>query len=274
MICASKLVVKGRLLGGLFCSFLLLSSNAPTAKAHILNLSSQIEHWSYQETGHDGTRLNTEKGWLPTLKTTGEFQFHNSFSLHLLYEAQQGSLDYNGQTQSGQPHKTETSTQTQKLRFSLGYQHKQNYLALGWQWNSWDREIEAKQTVLPLYEYYHWQGPVLEAASFFSFKQGSTKLSGLAGWWFNGQVKIDLMSTHYIKPTLTLGQGYEIGLQIEHKFPINKQWHLLLNHQQGWRFFYASKDLFVHSGTRSYAINEPKSRNHFHSYGVGVAYDF
>ena len=81
--------------------------NSFEATAIEMGVSADLMYFNYAEFDTSGETLNTEIGFLPGITVSAVHPFraiNNTFEFSL-YD---GRVDYDGQTQSGQPHQTET----------------------------------------------------------------------------------------------------------------------------------------------------------------------
>lgn len=126
--------------------------------ADSFELTPALYYFHYEEFDTNDRLLDKETGVIPGLQLgldrsiqRGIFQSRAAFF--------SGEVDYDGQTQAGFPHETDTSTRLIKLglkwisgdmtaipaRFFLGFQY----------WD-WDRDIQTRNGVLGLHEVYTW----------------------------------------------------------------------------------------------------------------------
>ena len=101
----------------LLCSLITLSS---PGHAIDIQVSGELMHFDYEEIDPQGNSLNREKGWIPGLTFSG-LQQYNSITNTLALSIFDGQVDYNGQTQAGQPHQTTTEETILKLMYRLGW---------------------------------------------------------------------------------------------------------------------------------------------------------
>jgi len=144
-----------------FLTWLLLAgvTLSPTLSALEYNLTPQFHYLDYLEVDEQGNTLNTETGWLKgaKLSTTGLFG-HWTMQGHLQFS--QGTVDYQGHTQSGQPHHTRTKQIYFQYGISAGYTFRVANLELtptiALDKHYWRRDIQAKGLVSQLTEDYQW----------------------------------------------------------------------------------------------------------------------
>ena len=81
-----------------------------------LEISPGIYYFNYEEFSRSGTSLDSEKGYLPGLKINLS-QLHNGNKYSTYASVYDGTADYIGGTQSGQPHKTQTEQRLTQFGF-------------------------------------------------------------------------------------------------------------------------------------------------------------
>src|SRR5690606_4564879 len=259
----------GRFLSGLFVCCL-----SSCVSAHSISVFMGAEHWLYQEFNTSGAELNREQGWLPGAEVAALWQLTGSTWLSVQWMQQQGALDYIGATQAGTTHITRTDETTRKYRISWRFIAESFYIGAGIQQFDWDREIRAENGVLQLHDYYHWLGPVLETGFIYQSSDWGIDVNSYAGWWLQGDMRIDLQHVGYGNPIVSLPDGYEAGVNLQFNYQLNEHWFVLLKHQQGWRYFPASDYVSAYKGFSRIELHEPESRNHFQGYWLGVQYHF
>ena len=177
-----------------------------------------------------------------------------------------GTVDYDGQLQSGFP----LTTDTDELFYALGIGIKTPLTSLNNQVNVffdigyqvWERDILATPISTELFEVYKWWELSL-GAEYFIIKENAKKLSifGRAYQIFNPTMEVDLVSEGYGKPTLDLGEhiGGEIGFQKVISYA-SKHQIAFLGTYKFWQFG-RSNDVTVirNDNLASIVIHEPRS---------------
>ena len=267
MLCLNP-SIKGRFLSGLllFCCF-------STAQAHELSLLIGNERWLYREYSEFNSELNREQGWLSGFETTLLWDIGQQHKIHLLYAFQDDPLEYDGFTQSGNPLQTITDEVTYKNIATWRYYFDSVYLGFGGQYQAWDREIRATNESSHLNEYYRWFGPVLELGWFKQYQRFKFELAGSAAS-LNGDMVVDLTHAGLNKPKLYLRNGYEVAASLQLSYQLSQRWALQLKHNQGYRYFPATAYVTDRRGFNEATLNEPKSKNYFQGYWVGLNYQF
>ncbi len=137
----------------------LLISSLPVRAALTWHLAADIKAFDYRET-REGQRLDREQGWLPGLAVGLEWE-RGSWSLIPELAWHGGQVDYEGQTQAGQPHSTDTDTRL--LRSGLLAAYRLPLAPLQWSLLAgihhlqWQRNIQANGGVAGIDERYRWQ---------------------------------------------------------------------------------------------------------------------
>ena len=251
----------------------LIFSLSPRAYADAFTLTSTLRNFQYQEFNRDNRLLNEEKGILPGLELgfdrpvgSGVIQWHVA-----IFE---GEVDYNGQTQSGESHETDTSTQLTSLGLkwlSIDKAGLPGRLFMGYQYWNWDREIQPNNGVEGLHEVYTWHE--LELGLRFESKKYQNHYYWLdlsAMYIFNPNMEISLPSSK-----VNLGLGNEPGVRIR----AGKEWNWNHNLEVSFNLF-AEYWEFGRSNTvftddffgQSAFLVEPRSES-FHT-GLEVSFKF
>ena len=190
-----------------------------------------LMHFDYEER-EAGVFLDGEKGWVPSL--TGELELHkNQLFGRLMLRVASGTVDYNGQTQSGIPLTTRSDATFLQGEVQLGgFVDPARRLALfgGLAARRWTREIKDSTVVVggvpqPTYGYtevYGWGE--LQAGLRWAFLQGpgrSWDVDARLVRTFNAGISIDLtrFGVQPGNPSLDLGSetGWRVGSTFRHE---------------------------------------------------------
>lgn len=269
---SSVYLTLGRFLSGLF-----ILACMHNLQAGELSLFIGQEHWLYKELDQSNHELNRETGPLTHIETSLLLEHSPKLKFFGLIQQQNGALNYNGKTQAGAAHTTQTDTKSYKLKLDGRYYWHSYYFAGGGLYQYWDRKIKAANNVSHLYEKYHWYGPSISLGN----KQSPTpKLEldfEISAFWLFGYLNIDLTevpyangSQNYGKPKLNLNNGYQTCISLLFKYQLTSRLQLLLKHQQGYRSFPASSEATVSKGRSTLVLHEPKSSNYYFNYALGV----
>lgn len=137
-----------------------------------LAVTPGVYAFNYSEYSQNNTELNNEQGLLPGIALQYEHSQHNHV-LRLHSSLHDGKVDYDGRTQGGTAHTTDTETQLftlglrlmpAQLEFSLHEVFQTSLLSalqaprffIGFQYWRWDRDILTHNNVQGLHEIYHW----------------------------------------------------------------------------------------------------------------------
>ncbi|MDH5485333.1 MAG: hypothetical protein OEY43_08885 [Gammaproteobacteria bacterium] len=128
------------------------------AHSESYEISPGLYHFNYSEYSTSDKLLDKETGFLPGIKLAIDYA-HNKHRLNLNFALYDATIDYDGQTQSGQPHTTNTKTRIIKWGMDFfpnqaDYIPGQFFLGINnWQW---DRDILTRDNILGLHEVYYW----------------------------------------------------------------------------------------------------------------------
>ena len=129
-----------------------------SAYANTFEVSPTLLYFNYQEFDQNNALLNTEEGALPGVKLSyNDVAEKDSLNLNASFYG--GSVDYNGKTQLGMPHETETNEQLARLGISYSQQEPSYYpglLFVGLHYWYWDRDILTRNGVQGLHEEFTW----------------------------------------------------------------------------------------------------------------------
>jgi len=121
-------------------------------------LAVDMKSFDYREF-HNGQLLDLESGWLPGLAGALDWR-QGKWSLTPEVAWHSGQVDYDGQTQTGIPHDTDTDTELLRYGLTAGYLLP----ATRWHWRltaafqrmQWQRDIRPNNGVSGLKEDYRW----------------------------------------------------------------------------------------------------------------------
>lgn len=238
-----------------------------------LQLGVSVQDFGYKEYDDQGVLLDREDGLMPGLML--EFGAGwSSVSVALRFELADGLVDYDGQTQSGTPIKTETDEKITNLQAVLRYKLKplsqHNVMFIGGIGHRvWRRNIRATNSSTGLFEVYRWQYWML----------GGTATLWQRGQWSAG---VDVRWLRPIEPTISVDLiGYdEVHLDLESRnsarvgVPIRmkgeKDW-VFTPYWESWRLGRsADKTLTVGGAPTSGTVNEPRNETNIVGFTVSV----
>ncbi len=129
-----------------------------SAYATSFEITPGIYYFNYEEFSPTGKSLDSEKGYLPGIKIK-LLQLHNGNTYIAHASLYDGTVDYTGRTQSGQPHTTQTEQQLTQLGFEFiarKIKFIPGQLKLGVRHWEWERNILDRNSVRGLHEIYNW----------------------------------------------------------------------------------------------------------------------
>ena len=236
---------------------------AITANSHAteMRIAGEMMHFDYEETDLNGNTLNQETGLIPGL-TVSATKPYQDFDNTLEFSIYDGQIDYDGQTQSGQPHQTTTEETIYRLLYRLSWSPQA--VAGGFYgkayWQQWDRDIQPFNGVQGLFERYQWwsieagmQVPFIDNES----QNLSLELGMLAT--FDGSILIDLESSGFGSPVLELGNGFGFSGEFKYEHRQTDNSSFLFGVQLKTWEFGRSNSKIISNGTNVISITEPES---------------
>lgn len=122
-----------------------------------LRLSPGLIHFDYTEFSSLGLTLNNESGWLPGIGLSVATVHDSGWKFEASIVRYQGTVDYDGLTQQGDSHSTQTDTRFTRagLQISKDLLPKLDMVA-GFTSHEWIRDIRNNNSVYGLLEKYRW----------------------------------------------------------------------------------------------------------------------
>jgi hypothetical protein len=242
--------------------FLCLLFTLPTCSNAIeLGISGELMFFDYEEVDPLGNSLNREKGLIPGLTFSGIHQYDNiSNTLELsIYD---GQVDYNGQTQAGQPHQTTTEETILRLTYRLGWSPASTRAAFygSAYWQQWERDIQATNGIAGLFERYEWWTVEAGVQAPF-FRDDSQHLFLEMGMLAtrNGDIMIDLGPFGYGSHTLNLGNSIGFASALKYQLKQAQNGRLQFGLQFKTWDFGRSNSKTISNGSSTITITEPES---------------
>ena len=135
-------------------------------------ISPSLLHFDYTEFGTDDQILDRETGWLPGIEARLNQTITPDWLIAINTSYYQGTVDYNGQTQLGAPHTTNTDTNL----FRIGARverlvYKDIYIFVGAQAHRWKRNINDNNNISGVDETYKWREYSIGLNSVFTITQ-------------------------------------------------------------------------------------------------------
>ena len=241
-----------------------------------VRIAAEVMYFDYEETDTLGNTLNRETGYIPGLTLAASHPYRSIFNT-LEFSIYDGQVDYDGRTQSGQPHQTTTEQNILRLLYRLSWSPRGTEGALYGKiyWQQWDRDIQPNNGVLGLFERYRWW--TLEAGVQVPLIKDKRRnllfeLGALATT--NGTIMIDLADLGFGNPTLDLGDDYGFSgkLKYEVLHSSNSSFEFGLQFRR-WEFG-RSNSKTVSDGTTTIVITEPDSTSMQTTLSAGYRYHF
>lgn len=258
---------------GLFTAYCLIQ---PAYAEVNVTASAKILQFDYEEFDLSGQTLNKETGHIPGFSiaaSTSHYHFKHNFNV----EAYNGQVDYNGQTQSGAPHFTDTNETVYRLYYQLNWSPENYNVSLYGKtaWQQWDRDILPARSVSGLFEQYRWWA--IEAGALLTLAETRTNKWLLEFGTIkidHGTIEIDLSAQGFGRPKLDLGDGAGLsaGLMYEYKLSNKIELGLSLQYQR-WTFG-RSNTKFVSNGIITAGITEPRSVSNHTTLSLLCRYHF
>jgi len=222
-----------------------------------LSISPGISHFNYKETDTGGAVLNAETGFIPGFSLIASNNSH-SFGSHFFT----GNVEYDGQTQSGIPHTTDTDESLYYLFYRYDFKNinDQKNIFIGINYNYWERLIKAKNNVSALYEEYRWwqlEAGVKLSKTIKNNKKIIFELAGLQT--FNSNIIVDLDNLGYGSPRLALGNKSGIRNLLGLDIKLNKNTDIRFAAEYKYWGFGRSNAKAISNGSRTVSILEPES---------------
>ena len=227
-----------------------------------LGVAAELMYFDYEETDLDGSRLNTETGFIPgaSIAASG---LHRGIDHAVEFSLYGGDVNYDGQTQAGTPHQTTTEQTIYRLqyRFSGTLETTDADLYGKIYWQQWDRDIQPNAGVSGLFERYQWWSieAGVEVPLMRKDRQDLLLELGVLAT-LNGTIMVDLSDAGFGQPELDLGSG--IGFSGEIRYEAvqsnNSSLHFGISYRT-WEFG-RSNSAIVSDGVNTFIITEPDSQ--------------
>ena len=267
-------MTKKRISKPIFAACLILQ--AADASALDMRVAAELMNFDYEETDTQGNILNQETGYIPGLTLAASHPYRSIYNTWE-FSVYGGRVDYDGQTQGGQPHQTTTEQTIYRILYRLSWSPRNTEGAFYGKayWQQWDRDIQPNNGVLGLFERYQWW--TLEAGvqvPFIKNKQRNLLLELGALVTTNGTILIDLTEAGFGNPTLDLGDGYGYSGKLKYEFlhTGNSSFQFGLQFKR-WEFG-RSNSKTVSNGNTVIVITEPDSTTRQTTLSASYRYHF
>jgi len=233
-----------------------------------ISVSPGIMYFNYEEFDLNDVTLDTEIGFLPGISFLIKEKQH-SLGAHIF----SGEVEYDGQTQLGVPHKTDTD----ETLYYLFYRHdflttNQHNFFVGLNYQFWERFIQANNGVGSLYEEYSWWSA--EAGIKYTTDNQHLILEVAGFRTFNGDILIDLSNLGYGEPVLNLGDKFGLRSLLA----VNLKTDSFSSMQMGVEYKYwgfgRSNTETLSNGITAISIVEPESKSNLLRFFINFTQSF
>lgn len=233
-----------------------------------LSLSFLTEYFYFQEFSQQGSILNTESGYISGLEISTDLVLNTHDKLTVFHSFLKGVVDYEGLTQSYEPHNTHTH---QNVNFS-SISYIKNGNEHGWNFGvdigifRWKRDIRPNNDVLGLTEIYTWKN-----IGFIQEVSTSNIIAGISFYYlFDGSLEVDLNQINRGKVDVPLPEGYQGNLNVDYTVYSKNDLKVLLGLSVKWRYFPRSKPVSFSGGE----LLEPENELYQGGFGLNFIYSF
>jgi hypothetical protein len=243
-------------------------SDAPSSQ---LSISPSFLYFDYTEFSTTDQELNTETGWLPGLEIGFDYDITPDWSFGVNTSFYLGTVDYDGQTQQGVPHTTDTDTGLFRLGARVGrLVYKDIQLFAGVQLHRWDRDINDNNNISGITETYEWNEYSLGLnTDFIVTSKDLINLEASLLFIRNATIFVDLTRVNLGTTTLDLGDGTGARLALSWIHQYKNDFNLGLGlFFEGWEFG-RSNTRQLENGSSIIYVTEPRSETR----NIGLKFD-
>lgn len=251
---------------------ILLCHSAVSFAETQLTISPAFLHFDYTEFSTTDQVLNNETGWLPGLEANLTYAITLNWAVSINTSYYQGTVDYDGQTQQGVPHTTDTDTKLFRLGARLDRLiYKDIRLFAGAQSHQWERDINDKNNISGIDETYEWLEYSLGLSTYFVItKKDKINLEASYLLIRNATVFVDLSRVDLGTTTLDLGDGTGARLNLSWLHQYKNDFNLGLGlFFEGWEFG-RSNTRQLENSTSIIFVTEPRSETR----NIGLKFNF
>lgn len=237
-----------------------------------ITISPGLSYFHYEEFGLDNSTLNKEIGFLPGISLTLQQKKH-SLGTHIF----SGEVEYDGHTQSGAPHTTNTDENLYYFFYRydfLSEQSKHNYF-VSINYNIWERFIQANNNVGSLFEEYTWWHLEAGLHTYRNLLNQQKINYELALFQtFNGEILVDLEKFDYGKPVLDLGD--KLGLRTMIAYDLKSDNNSLISIGLEYKYwgFGRSNTKNISDGLTTISVTEPESETNLLRFFIQLTHSF
>jgi len=251
------------------CFFFFTSILSSLSHSNELTFLMGKQFFQYKEYSQSGLLLDTEEGWLNHLALQFDTQLYSDHLFHASGSFASATIPYEGYTQSGRTHSTETQETLTTLNLEYYYApliNSSNLLGIGLHQAEWLREIKPNNGVLGLNETYTWNAISLN----YLFKYQSWQLKSSLSHLYSGSISVDLTEVGKGIVDVPLENGYQSELALSYKKQITPNISASIIVSGLWRYFPASKAVIAGNSQ----ISEPQSELFQTGVDLGISYLF
>lgn len=236
-----------------------------------LKLSPTLIHFDYSEFSTTDKLLNNETGWLPGLEANLTHAITPNWSVSINTSYYQGTVDYDGQTQQGVPHTTDSDAALFRLGARLDRLiYKDIRLFASAQGHQWERDIKDQGNISGIDETYEWLEYSLGLNTFFVVtEKDNINLEVSYLLIRDATVFVDLSRVNLGTTTLDLGDGTGARLALSWIHQYKNDFNLGLGlFFEGWEFG-RSNTRQLENGSSIIYVTEPRSETR----NIGLKFD-
>lgn len=222
-----------------------------------------VQQFQYQEFNASGASLNEETGILPGAQFAIRYA-DERLSHQVKLSLSGGDVDYDGQTQGGAPHLTDTRTRLYGLGYRIETANSPDHLTayMSADWTYWSREIQPAGFIIGLDESYRW--PSLGLGLKWPLFESNKHALHISGGYLRilpGRFTVDLSELGYSKQEINLGSGEGGEASLLYRFGFSAKQSVEVElFAQRWSF-QASAPETIRNGARSLTFLEPRSKS-------------
>lgn len=225
--------------------------------------------FQYQEYSQSGMLLDTEEGLLNNLSLQFDTLPYSDHFIHSSGSLASATIPYEGYTQRGKTHSTETREKVTTLNLEYYYIpliNPSNLLGIGLHQIEWLREIQPNGSVLGLNEKYTWNAVSLN----YLFRYKPWQLKSSVSHLYSGNIKVDLTEVQKGIVSVPLKNGYQAELALSYKKQITSDISTSVITSGLWRYFPESNAV----NTGNSQVREPRSELFTAGIDFGISYLF
>lgn len=237
-----------------------------------LSLSPSLLHFDYTEFSTTNEVLDRESGWLTGIEVKLRHDVTSDWLINIYSSYYQGTVDYDGQTQSGIPHTTDTEMELIRLGASIERSIIENmHLFAGVQSHRWQRNIQDNNNVSGLDETYKWLEYSIGLNSDIPVTaKDHVNLSASYLFIRNATIYVDLSKINLGSATLDIGDdtGARLNATWTHQHKNNTHYGIDVFFE-AWRFG-RSNTKQTQNSTSIVFVTEPRSETQ----NIGITFNF